>query len=159
MNEAFELCELERMFLGLADKTRLRLLALMADGGATVGFLAATLRESQPKVSRHLAYLRGIGMVATRRDGKRIYYSIRYPEETSRRHLLETIIRSAITVTREYIHIDNAQMMPKAQAEGQDDNIYAEPYVYELENYAPVTSPQQDVYEPKEPEELEVFLL
>jgi DNA-binding transcriptional ArsR family regulator len=66
----------ENLFLALSDGTRLRLLALMADGEVSVGFLADQLGESQPKISRHLAYLRGAGLVSTRRDGKWIYYGI-----------------------------------------------------------------------------------
>ncbi len=68
--------ELAELFLALSDKTRLRLLALMAAGEVSVGYLAGQLGESQPKVSRHLAYLRGAGLVSTRRDGKWIYYGI-----------------------------------------------------------------------------------
>jgi ArsR family transcriptional regulator len=67
---------LEHLFLGLADKTRLRLLGLMAPGPVTVGHLVTEVGESQPKVSRHLAYLRNAGLVETTRDGKWIYYGI-----------------------------------------------------------------------------------
>ncbi|CAN5483269.1 hypothetical protein BH10ACI3_BH10ACI3_20790 [soil metagenome] len=75
MNES-TLIELEKLFLSLSDKTRLRLLGLMANGEVSVGYLADTLGESQPKISRHLAYLRTAGLVSTRRDGKWIYYGI-----------------------------------------------------------------------------------
>jgi ArsR family transcriptional regulator len=68
--------ELERLFLGLADKTRLRLLGLMANGPVSVGQLVSSTGESQPKISRHLAYLRSAGLVDTTRDGKWIYYGL-----------------------------------------------------------------------------------
>lgn len=72
-----QICEsLGHLFLALSDKTRLRLLSLMAKGEVSVGFLAESLGESQPKISRHLAYLRSAGIVSTRRDGKWIYYTI-----------------------------------------------------------------------------------
>ena len=77
------LSELENLFLALSDKTRLRLLALMADGEVPVGFLAEQLGESQPKTSRHLAYLRNAGMVSARRDGKWIYYNIQQPADAA----------------------------------------------------------------------------
>ena len=67
---------LQNLFLALSDKTRIRLLALMNDGEVSVGFLADELGESQPKISRHLAYLRNAGLVSTRRDGKWIHYAI-----------------------------------------------------------------------------------
>lgn len=71
--------EMETMFMALADRTRLRLLNLMADDEVCVNFFTEALGESQPKVSRHLAYLRNTGIVDTRREGKWIYYSIRRP--------------------------------------------------------------------------------
>jgi DNA-binding transcriptional ArsR family regulator len=70
---------LENLFLALSDKTRLRLLSLMANGEVSVGYLADSLGESQPKISRHLAYLRSAELVSTRRDGKWIYYNIERP--------------------------------------------------------------------------------
>lgn len=73
--------KLENLFLALSDKTRLKLLALMADGEVPVGFLAERLGESQPKISRHLAYLRNAGIVSARRDGKWIYYNIQKPAD------------------------------------------------------------------------------
>lgn len=67
---------LNSLFVALSDPTRLRLLRLMADGEVSVGFLADELGESQPKVSRHLATLRSMGLVDTRREGKFVYYAI-----------------------------------------------------------------------------------
>lgn len=70
---------METMFMAFADRTRLRLLNLMATGEVCVNFFAEALGESQPKVSRHLAYLRNAGLAETRRDGKWVYYSIKWP--------------------------------------------------------------------------------
>ncbi|MEP6849442.1 MAG: metalloregulator ArsR/SmtB family transcription factor [Acidobacteriota bacterium] len=70
------LADLEEFFLALSDGTRLRLLNLMRLGEVSVGYLSDELRQSQPKISRHLAYLRSAGLVETRRDGKWIYYRI-----------------------------------------------------------------------------------
>ena len=85
---------LENLFLALSDKTRLRLLALMADGEVGVGFLAEKLGESQPKISRHLAYLRNAGIVSARRDGKWIYYNIQWPTDVVCSRLLMVTINS-----------------------------------------------------------------
>ena len=71
-----DLTALENLFLGLADKTRLRLLGLMAAGPVSVGHLVSETGESQPKISRHLAYLRNAGLVDTTRDGKWVYYGL-----------------------------------------------------------------------------------
>lgn len=86
------LMELERLFLSLADKTRLRLLALMAGEPVSVGFLVDELGESQPKVSRHLAYLRNSGVVTTRRDGKWIYYGVQDSADPDVDRVLKFII-------------------------------------------------------------------
>lgn len=67
---------METFFLALADGTRLRLLNLMRGEEVCVGFLIEAMGESQPKISRHLAYLRGAGIVETRRDGKWMHYKI-----------------------------------------------------------------------------------
>ena len=64
------------LFLALADKTRLRLLNLMRDREVCVSSFTGTLDQSQPMVSRHLAYLRNAGVVEVRRDGKWMYYRI-----------------------------------------------------------------------------------
>lgn len=66
--------------MALADKTRLRLLNLMRDGEICVCFFTEVLNESQPKISRHLAYLRNAGIVEARRDGKWMHYRIIKPK-------------------------------------------------------------------------------
>jgi ArsR family transcriptional regulator len=86
------LIEMETFFLALADKTRLRLLNLMRDEEICVCFFTEVLGESQPKISRHLAYLRNAGLVEARRDGKWMHYRIIEPEnEVAKRVLRETL--------------------------------------------------------------------
>jgi DNA-binding transcriptional ArsR family regulator len=83
---------LGNLFLALSDQTRLRLLSLMADGEVSVGFLAESLAESQPKISRHLAYLRSAGLVSHRRDGKRIYYAVTPQAEAGAENILQAVL-------------------------------------------------------------------
>lgn len=146
--------ELEAMFLALGDKTRLRLLALMADAPVAVGFLADRLNESQPKVSRHLAYLRNAGLVNTTRDGKWIYYGIRYPHDAVRRRLLETLI-SSIAVMR--VGGKDAYLEETYTAELDQTDIYIETYIMPKER-APMPV---EYYEPEaqDADEMDVFLL
>jgi ArsR family transcriptional regulator len=59
-----------------ADPTRLRLLALLAGGEATVGELQEVLKQSQPRVSRHLKILVQAGLADNFRDGKSVYYRL-----------------------------------------------------------------------------------
>lgn len=92
MSSEVYLQELETFFLALADKTRLRLLNLMRDEEICVCFFTEVLGESQPKISRHLAYLRNAGLVEARRDGKWMHYRIIEPEnEVAKRVLRETL--------------------------------------------------------------------
>jgi len=72
---------MELLFKALADPTRLRLLNLLSDGEVCVCFFVEILGVSQPKISRHLAYLRRAGIVAARRDGKWMHYRIVQPAD------------------------------------------------------------------------------
>jgi ArsR family transcriptional regulator len=71
----------ERFFQALGDTTRLRLLNLMGEQEICVCYLVEILGQSQPKISRHLAYLRRAGIVAARREGKWMHYRIVMPPE------------------------------------------------------------------------------
>jgi ArsR family transcriptional regulator len=61
----------------LADETRLRLLGLIEGGEVCVCHLQAVLKTNQPKISRHLAYLRKAGLVEARREGKWSHYRLK----------------------------------------------------------------------------------
>lgn len=64
-------------FAALADESRLRLLHLMREGEMCVCYLQGTLKTNQPKISRHLAYLRRAGLVEARREGKWMHYRLK----------------------------------------------------------------------------------
>ena len=71
---------IDRLFRAFADDTRLRLLHLLARRGELcVCDLQAALGLSQPKISRHLAYLRGAGLVSWRRRGAWRHYALARP--------------------------------------------------------------------------------
>ena len=59
-----------------AEPSRLRLLALLLPGEATVGDLVAVLGQSQPRVSRHLRLLADADLVESFREGRSIYYRL-----------------------------------------------------------------------------------
>ncbi len=84
--------KMETLYLALADKTRLRLLNLIRDDEICVCFFTEVLGESQPKISRHLAYLRNAGVVEARRDGKWMHYSIVKPEDPDEARVLEAAL-------------------------------------------------------------------
>src|SRR6478609_8452367 len=68
--------DLETVFKALADKTRLRILALLGNNEVCVCHMHDSLGLPQPTVSRHLAYLRRSGLVEARRDGVWMHYQV-----------------------------------------------------------------------------------
>src|SRR3954464_7606065 len=85
--------DLVPLFNALADRTRLRLLNLMRDGEVCVCFFVEALGTNQPKISRHLAYLRQAGVVAARRDGKWMHYRIVEPPDPVAAEILRVTLR------------------------------------------------------------------
>jgi ArsR family transcriptional regulator len=76
------------LFAALADRTRLRLLNLMNGKEVCVCYFVEILGQSQPKVSRHLAYLRRAGIVTARREGKWMHYKIVAPRHAGAARIL-----------------------------------------------------------------------
>jgi ArsR family transcriptional regulator len=72
---------MELLFKALADRTRLRLLNLMGEDEVCVCYFVEVLGTNQPKISRHLAYLRRAGVVTARRDGKWMHYRVVAPSD------------------------------------------------------------------------------
>ena len=71
-----------------ADETRLRILRLLSGGELCVCDLMSVIKAPQPKISRHLAYLRRHGLVETKREGQWIYYSLVKPSGGFHKRLL-----------------------------------------------------------------------
>jgi ArsR family transcriptional regulator, arsenate/arsenite/antimonite-responsive transcriptional repressor len=86
--------DLVRLFAALADPTRLRLLNLMHGREVCVCYFVEILRQSQPKISRHLAYLRRAGIVSARREGKWMHYSIERPDDARGNAVLDAALAS-----------------------------------------------------------------
>jgi ArsR family transcriptional regulator, arsenate/arsenite/antimonite-responsive transcriptional repressor len=85
--------DLELFFSALADKTRLRLLNLLRDGEVCVCFFAGTLRTNNPKISRHLAYLKRASLVTARRDGKWMHYTLQKPADAKAREVFDATMK------------------------------------------------------------------
>ncbi len=77
-----------RFFQALGDITRLRLLNLMGEQEICVCYFVEVLGQGQPKISRHLAYLRSAGIVEARREGKWMHYRIVTPQNIGAARLL-----------------------------------------------------------------------
>jgi ArsR family transcriptional regulator, arsenate/arsenite/antimonite-responsive transcriptional repressor len=65
-----------RFFRALADRTRLRIVNLLARGSLCVCDIQRILAQPQSSVSRHLALLKSAGLIRDRRDGMRIFYAL-----------------------------------------------------------------------------------
>ena len=92
MNKTRKPLDKESFFKALADRTRLRLLNLLGNDEVCVCFFVEILKTNQPKISRHLAYLRRAGIVAARRDGPWIHYRVVEPDdENAAKVLRETM--------------------------------------------------------------------
>jgi ArsR family transcriptional regulator len=89
--------DLALLFVALADRTRLRLLNLMNGKEVCVCYFVEILGQSQPKISRHLAYLRRAGIVTARRDGKWMHYKIVEPANMG----AAKILRETLAVIRQ----------------------------------------------------------
>jgi ArsR family transcriptional regulator, arsenate/arsenite/antimonite-responsive transcriptional repressor len=107
---------LDVLFRALADTTRLRLLNLMADREICVCYFVEILEMSQPKISRHLAYLRKAGIVASRREGKWMHYRLTIPkDEVASRILRETLghLREKTEMKRDVARLSSACCAPQ----------------------------------------------
>lgn len=82
---------MELFFAALADNTRLRLLNLMGENEVCVCFFVEVIGTNQPKISRHLAYLRKAGIVEARRDGIWAHYRIVAPKHEQAARVLLSV--------------------------------------------------------------------
>jgi len=81
----------EGFFVALSDRTRLRILNLIGGDEVCVCFFVEVLDEPQPKISRHLAYLRRAGIVTARREGKWMHYRIVVPSDPHAARILRDV--------------------------------------------------------------------
>lgn len=86
--------DMVQLFAALADPTRLRLLNLMNGREVCVCYFVEILKHSQPKISRHLAYLRRAGIVEARREGRWMHYRIEWPRDPAAGSVLDSALRS-----------------------------------------------------------------
>ncbi len=84
---------LHHLFRALADPIRLRLLNLIADREICVCYFVEILQISQPKISRHLAYLRKAGIVTARREGKWMHYRLAVPKDEVAASILQETLK------------------------------------------------------------------
>ena len=79
------------MFRAFSDRTRLRIVHLLRPGELCVCDLVAVLDVPQPKISRHLSYLRRAGLVQARKDGLWSYYRLAPAAGAFHRKMLDCV--------------------------------------------------------------------
>lgn len=67
---------MEQVFFGLADKTRLMMVKLLAKEELCSCEITAALDLTEPTTSHHLGILERSGLVASRREGKWVFYRV-----------------------------------------------------------------------------------
>ena len=92
MSKKARIFDKELFFRALADRTRLRLLNLMGTEEVCVCFFVEILKTNQPKISRHLAYLRRAGIVGVRRDGQWMHYRVVEPSDAGAARVLNDVL-------------------------------------------------------------------
>jgi ArsR family transcriptional regulator len=83
---------IELLFRALADRTRLRIINLIGEDEVCVCFFVEVLKTNQPKISRHLAYLRRAGLVSARREGKWMHYRLVMPPDPRAANIFREVL-------------------------------------------------------------------
>jgi ArsR family transcriptional regulator len=83
--------QIDLMFRAFSDRNRLRILHLLQQGEMCVGDIVSALQVPQPRISRHLAYLRRAGLVKVRRSGLWAFYSLPEPKSPFHQNLLACV--------------------------------------------------------------------
>ena len=99
--------DMQQFFQALGDNTRLRLLNLMGEQEVCVCYFVEVLGGPQPKISRHLAYLRNAGIVSARREGKWMHYRIVMPPHVGAAQILQQ--------TMEWLKEDKAMQVDRVR--------------------------------------------
>lgn len=85
-----------RICKAFANPTRLQLLDLLGQREWPAAELQEKLSITKPNLSQHLAVLKAAGVVSTRREGKRVFCSLAFPEVKSACRLIRDVLRAQI---------------------------------------------------------------
>ena len=121
--ESAALSVLVQQLRAAGEVTRARILALLAHGELSVGELAQVLNQSQPRLSRHLKFLTGAGLIERLPEGAWVFY--RLPVEGRARTLVDTL-NAAIDPEDADIRRDRTRLAEvKAERAGAADEYFS----------------------------------
>ena len=91
--QEFQIQALAELFSAFSDASRLKIIAVLAEGECNVGRIAEAVELSESATSHHLRGLRQLKLVRSRKDGREVYYSLMDDHvikiyETGREHIL-----------------------------------------------------------------------
>src|SRR6266702_3958772 len=86
-----------RICKAFAHPGRLQILDLLGGGEKGIADLQSTLGISKTSMSQHLAILKSVGVIATRRNGKQVYCSLAMPEVKQACQLIRKVLHAQIT--------------------------------------------------------------
>lgn len=114
-----------KVFLGLADATRVTILELLLTGERNVGEIVAAIGGSQSRISNHLACLRWCGFVTTRREGLYIYYQVSDPRVRELLRLGQSLAREHEEALKTCLRlrpaeIDDGERLERAEVQSSD---------------------------------------
>ena len=124
--------DMEKFFQALGDNTRLRLLNLMGSQELCVCYFVEILGQAQPKISRHLAYLRTAGIVAARREGTWMHYRVVPPAHPGAAKILRQ--------TLDWLQQDRSMQADRSRL----TRACCSPWKYALLEGAPLPTPVTD---------------
>lgn len=99
--------KMDSVFKALADPTRRRILQLLGDREMTAGEIAEQFSISAPSMSHHFSVLKQADLVASRRSGQQIYYSL---NTTVFQEVLAAVIELFPNTEKEPVWKPNAQI-------------------------------------------------
>ena len=89
----------------LASETRLHILDLLNKGELTVCEIADALKANQSTISCHLNTLRASGLVATRKEGTRVYYALADKTVIEMLELLDELLKAQCLTRGEILEL------------------------------------------------------
>lgn len=116
MSHSSKTYDLALLFAAFADRTGLRLLNLMNGKEVCVCYFVEILGQREPTISRHLGYLRRAGIVAARREGKWMHYSIVAPKHADAARILSetlSVLSEDRTMEADLTRLNKACCVPQ----------------------------------------------
>ena len=92
-----------RICKAFAHPGRLQILDLLGDGELRVAELQEALGISKTSISQHMAVLKSVGVLSTRREGKQIFCSLAMPEVKQACHLIRKVLEAQIAASHRLV--------------------------------------------------------